>query len=546
MMGNNAAPKKLGRYEIVRELGKGAMGIVYEGQDPSLGRRVAIKTARRDMMDRPDLAEELMERFLREARAAGVLNHPNIITIYDVGEEEGIAYIAMEFLEGKDLNTIIEEQRRFDVQTVVHYGVQICDALTCAHDQGVVHRDVKPANIFVPDQGLIKVVDFGIARTHDSTLTQEGAIIGTPSYMSPEQFMGQRVDARSDLFALGIILYEMLTGEKPFSGEALTTIMHHILKSEPASPHELNYLVPEALGEAVMRALSKKPQDRYPDGYAMSLALKEGLKDNPNMDLILGKATSTQETVVGIAPPGAGPQELPQKAKTGDAVIEGSTVTMMGQQSAKAAEDAPATVISENDASITNASTTIQPKGMSFGQLVMQHNRLVLGGVAVLCLVAGLGLYLFAPPPQEPQGATPTGTVVNEPAAPPPAEMSDRVDVGVYVYATEDWRVATDFGNKQREGADIAAWIESLETGTVTAVQAAGLAVRASHPDQADLVYGERELPEGYGSVPVPRNVSRVRYDILLGDTSLYNVEIRIDEEQGPEAQYFVVRAGDL
>ncbi|HDP36140.1 MAG TPA: serine/threonine protein kinase, partial [Candidatus Hydrogenedentes bacterium] len=273
-MENNAAPERLGRYEIIRELGKGAMGVVYEGRDPSLGRRVAIKTARRDIIERSGLAKEMMERFLREARAAGMLNHPNIITIYDVGEEEGVAYIAMEFLEGKDLNTIITEQRKFDVETVANYGALICEALACAHDQGVFHRDVKPANIFIPSQGVLKVVDFGIARTHDSTLTQDGALIGTPTYMSPEQFMGQKVDARSDLFSVGIILYEMLTGEKPFTGEALTTIMHHILKSNPAPPHELNYLVPEALSAAVMRALSKRPQERYSNGRAMAAALR--------------------------------------------------------------------------------------------------------------------------------------------------------------------------------------------------------------------------------------------------------------------------------
>ena len=296
-----APPERLGRYEIIRELGKGAMGVVYEGRDPSLGRTVAIKTARRDVIERSGLAQEMMERFLREAKSAGMLNHPNIITIYDVGEEAGMAYIAMEFLVGRDLNTLIDQQKRFDVKQVVDYGVQICEALACAHDQGVYHRDVKPANIFIPDQGVLKVVDFGIARTHDSTLTQDGALIGTPTYMSPEQFMGQRVDARSDLFSAGIILYEMLTGEKPFTGEALTTIMHHILKSNPAPPHELNYMVPEALSAVVMKALSKKPQERYPDGRAMAKALRESLKDNPDMSVITGAPAAGEATVVTTA-----------------------------------------------------------------------------------------------------------------------------------------------------------------------------------------------------------------------------------------------------
>jgi serine/threonine-protein kinase len=313
-------PSKLGRYEIIRELGKGAMGVVYEGRDPNINRRVAIKTARRDVMEASGMADEMMERFLREAQAAGTLNHPNIITIFDADEEGDMAYIAMEFLEGGDLQDLISGNMKMDVPKIVELGATISDALAVAHDQGVVHRDIKPANILMPDNAPIKVADFGIARVSNSSLTQEGALIGTPHYMSPEQFMGQKVDGRSDLFSLGIILYEMFTGEKPFSGEALSTVMHNVVKTNPVHPKEFNFAVTDAIDQVVMKILSKRPGERYADGRLMAAALRESLKENPD-PVVLGfspppsadatvvsggsavEATVMSQTAPGAAPP---------------------------------------------------------------------------------------------------------------------------------------------------------------------------------------------------------------------------------------------------
>ncbi|HOT50633.1 MAG TPA: serine/threonine-protein kinase, partial [Candidatus Hydrogenedentes bacterium] len=209
-------PEKLGKYKIVRELGKGAMGVVYEGIDPIIGRRVAIKTARRDVMEASGRADEMMQRFLREARAAGMLNDPGIITIYDADEENGIAYIAMEFIDSGNLQDYLAHRGRPSPEEAVEIGAQICKALALAHAQGIVHRDIKPANIMMLSDGTVKIADFGIAHVSDSNLTQEGAMIGTPHYMSPEQFMGHKIDGRSDLFSVALIVYEMLTGEKPF------------------------------------------------------------------------------------------------------------------------------------------------------------------------------------------------------------------------------------------------------------------------------------------------------------------------------------------
>lgn len=279
-------PSRLGRYLIVRELGKGAMGVVYEGLDPNIGRRVAIKTARRDVLAASGMMDEMMQRFLREARAAGALNHPNIITIYDADEEDGTAYIAMEFIEGCDLRRLVEQRRRLDLEEILEIGATVCDALDAAHRKGVVHRDIKPANILLPAEGGLKIADFGIAHVADSNLTQEGALIGTPHYMSPEQFMGQKVDGRADLFSVGIILYELLTGEKPFTGEALSTVMHHVIKTTPVPPSELNFSVPKHLDRVLLKAMAKRPQDRYQDGRTMAAALRECAKPNPDYQVL--------------------------------------------------------------------------------------------------------------------------------------------------------------------------------------------------------------------------------------------------------------------
>ncbi|MCF6286299.1 MAG: protein kinase, partial [Candidatus Hydrogenedentes bacterium] len=321
-MAEPTMPKKLGRYEIIRELGKGAMGVVYEGKDPNIGRRVAIKTARRDVMEASGMADEMMERFLREAQAAGALNHPNIITIYDAAEEDGMAYIAMEFLEGGDLGDMLEAKQKLSMERIVEIGAHICEALEVAHANGVVHRDIKPANILMPTGKPLKVADFGIAHVSDSNLTQDGALIGTPHYMSPEQFMGQKLDGRSDLFSVGNILYELCTGEKPFSGEALSTVMHHVIKIDPVNPTELNFAVPDALAQVIMTALSKRPANRYASGNVMASALRESLKDNPDpAKLVPSNAALGATLATGAAP--APQATIVTGAPAGDATIPG-------------------------------------------------------------------------------------------------------------------------------------------------------------------------------------------------------------------------------
>src|SRR5438876_5081350 len=252
---------RLGKYEIRRELGRGAMGVVYEGYDPLIKRVVALKTIRADQLAGEN-AETVIARFRREAQAAGRLSHPNIVSIYDFGEEEGVWYIAMEFVKGRELKDYFQANERFTIADIVRIMAQILDALDYSHRQGVIHRDIKPANIIVLADGSVKVADFGIAHIETSNMTQVGTTLGTPAYMSPEQIMGLPVDGRSDLFSAGVILYQFLTGERPFSGTATTT-MQKVLKEDPLPPSSINIQVLPVMDAVVRKALAKNADERY-------------------------------------------------------------------------------------------------------------------------------------------------------------------------------------------------------------------------------------------------------------------------------------------
>lgn len=280
-----AMPQRLGKYEVRRELGRGAMGVVYEGFDPGIARRVALKTVRRDQLEK-DEAQELLSRFQREAQAAGRLNHPNIVAIYEYGEDGGTAFIAMEYVEGRELKDYFDKSERFSLTEIARLMGELLSALDHAHGNGIVHRDIKPANIFILHNGQAKVGDFGIARIESSNLTQAGSVLGTPAYMSPEQFMGQTVDGRSDLFSAGVLLYQFLTGEKPFTGQ-LTTIMHKVLKEDPIAPSELNVQVPRRFDAVVRKALAKRPEQRFQSAREFAAALQQAMAGGPEEEATL-------------------------------------------------------------------------------------------------------------------------------------------------------------------------------------------------------------------------------------------------------------------
>jgi tRNA A-37 threonylcarbamoyl transferase component Bud32 len=260
---------RLGRYEILEELGRGAMGIVYKGRDPKLDRLTAIKTIRfTDDFDE-DQAAKIREQFYREAEVVAKLSHPNIVTIYDVGEDLDLSYLAMEYLEGESLETYARKEQLLSIRKTIDVTAQVCDALAYAHGHGIVHRDIKPANIMILKNGLVKVTDFGIARATSSSKTRTGVIKGTPYYMSPEQISGMKVDGRSDIFSLGIVFYQLLTGELPFGGENLAAIMYQITTVDPDPPTKYNPKIYKAAVAILNRALEKSLESRYQKAQQM-------------------------------------------------------------------------------------------------------------------------------------------------------------------------------------------------------------------------------------------------------------------------------------
>ena len=254
-------PGKIGRYDVVSEIGRGAMGVVYDAVDPILERVVAIKTI--NMAVDPGEMDHYEKRFAVEARAAGGLNHPNIVTIYDIGRSGNLAYMAMEFLEGRELRELIAENA-LTTDRALEIAAQVADGLAYAHEHGVVHRDIKPANIMILRDGRVKITDFGIAHMRTSDVrTQTGYMLGSPRYLSPEQVMGKRCDARSDIFSLGVIIYEMVTLKAPFNGADVHSLMFQIVNANPIAPSALNARLPPMLDLIVAKALAKAPDSRY-------------------------------------------------------------------------------------------------------------------------------------------------------------------------------------------------------------------------------------------------------------------------------------------
>ncbi|MCR4298310.1 MAG: serine/threonine protein kinase [Gallionella sp.] len=295
---------QLGRYEVLGELGQGAMGIVYKARDPLIDRVVAIKTINLGLA--LDEKEEYEGRFYQEAKAAGRLNHPNIVTIYDVGKSGDVAYIAMEFLQGRELRDIMNDGGLLPVEQALDIVAQVAQGLAYAHEHEIVHRDVKPSNIMVVRDGHVKVTDFGIARMASSSVrTQTGMVLGSPKYMSPEQVMGKAIDQRSDIFSLGVMLYEMLTGQAPFNGENVNAIMYQTLNATPAPPNTLNPAVPEMANFIVAKALAKKLEDRYQDAKDFAADLRACRDTLPRS----GKQ-------IDVSPPAGGERKLPDAIAT--------------------------------------------------------------------------------------------------------------------------------------------------------------------------------------------------------------------------------------
>jgi serine/threonine protein kinase len=266
-----------GRYQIVQEIGKGSMGVVYKAHDPNLDMMIALKILRQDRVE----SESFVRRFIAEARVLGRLDHMNIVRVYNVDEDHGTAYIAMELIEGEALSDLMQ-RKRFSPEEIIQIGITISNTLGYAHRKKVVHRDIKPSNILIKSDGVLKITDFGIAHIQDESAaekTQAGEILGTPSYMSPEQVRGQQIDGRSDIFSLGIIFYELCTGARPFKGDNIQAIFHAITKVEPVEVTQVNPAIPKKLSKVIMKCLRKNNDERYETGEAVAEALKSCLAE---------------------------------------------------------------------------------------------------------------------------------------------------------------------------------------------------------------------------------------------------------------------------
>lgn len=283
-----SAPQRLGRYELGRELGRGAMGIVYLGRDTTIGRAVAIKTMPLSQEFDASELESVKKRFFGEAESAGRLNHPSIVTIYDAGEDQDLAYIAMELLTGKDLSRYTAAMRLLPLAVVLNIVARVADALDYAHRLNIVHRDIKPGNImFDPKTDAVKVTDFGIARITDSNKTKTGMVLGTPSFMSPEQLAGKKIDGQSDLYSLGVTLYQLACGTLPFQAASLAQLMYKISNEPPADPLSHNPSLPDELVAILQKALAKDKQQRFASGAEMALALRDCATHLATVDIAL-------------------------------------------------------------------------------------------------------------------------------------------------------------------------------------------------------------------------------------------------------------------
>ncbi len=270
-------PATIGKYRITRSLGKGAMGMVYEGFDPVIERRVAIKTILAELLEAGEM-QEASARFKREAQAGGRLQHPAIIGVYEYGDVGDMAFIVMEYCDGRELKRMLADGVKFELIEIFEIMKQLLGALDYSHKQGVVHRDIKPANLMITPGPKLKVMDFGIARIESSSLTQVGTVVGTPTHMSPEQLMGLTADGRADLWSSGVILYELLTGVSPFLADSPATVMHKVLQREPDPPSALNPALPQGFDGVIARALAKKADERFQTAREFQSALLQALQ----------------------------------------------------------------------------------------------------------------------------------------------------------------------------------------------------------------------------------------------------------------------------
>lgn len=404
----------LGRYEVVGEIGQGAMGVVYKAKDPLIDRIVAIKTINLDFAE--DEKEEYEGRFYQEAKAAGRLSHQNIVTVFDVGRSGDIAYIAMEYLQGRELRDILNDER-LPVEQSLDIVVQVAQGLAYAHEHNIIHRDVKPSNIMVVRDGHVKITDFGIARMESASVrTQTGMVLGSPKYMSPEQVTGKHLDQRSDVFSLGVMLYEMLTGQVPFAGENVNAIMYQIINTTPPPPSTLNPEVPSMLNFIVAKVLAKDVDNRYQSAKefasdlracrsmmlrsaaaedtklpkqlnAVSPVARTGADDEESKPVTMGlsSAFDSSGATMRLAAMTSSHQDTEELSRTLKRPVVSGDVLKQGAFDAARSRDkiSPARIFEERSRSQTGNRKAVEPTGNSGNLLLIGIILLVLVGLVI-------------------------------------------------------------------------------------------------------------------------------------------------------------------
>ena len=421
----SAAPdlKALGRYRIDRVLGKGAMGVVYEGFDPRLNRRVAIKTILKAHLDE-ETAKDYSQRFVREAQAVARLNHPNIVQVHDFGEEGEVAYLVLEFIQGRELKAYFEASERFDMPSAVRLMSELCSALEFAHNAGVVHRDVKPANVMIDAQGRAKLTDFGVARVQDVARGGQATstMVGTPAFMSPEQITGGKIDRRTDVFSAGIILYQILTGNLPFEGDGAWTIARKIMQDEPPQPSLVDTTITPLFDAVVRKALAKNPDQRYQSARELAAALGRALEGKPEDPKEAEKTVvaALHEALAPIGPFGTRPPGPP--AATGGAALGTKGREELEVEYWRSIKDGndpadfelylrqfPAGTYADlarrKIAKLTGQATSTHPSGAGGEATVLLSQRpatssrkpALAAGIVIVLAAAGIGVYLALP-----------------------------------------------------------------------------------------------------------------------------------------------------
>jgi serine/threonine protein kinase len=409
-----------GRYLVVKKLGAGAFGTVYKAKDKILGRMVAIKTIRLEGLAAAGTSmDELVDRFKREAQVSAQLKHPNIVTIYDVGEANGMSYLAMEFIDGVGLERVIASAGRLPIERAASLAAQVADALDFAHKSGVVHRDIKPANIMVEAGDRVKVTDFGIAKVMDSGehLTMTGSLLGTPSYMSPEQARGAALDGRSDLFAVGAVLYEMLAGKKAFRGDSITGLIFKIITEEPPPIRELDPSIPDEVVRIIARALAKAPEGRYQTGREMADDLLALTRPGSTPTLRQSEVATAPGLKMAAPPPTINAAPTIQAASA-TAVSGPEPATVVSPPPPPPARKASPPPPLPSSASRTPPPVAATARSSNTGLLV----GIAAGALVLLLAVGGVGWYVFSrrTPPATTDAGGLTGTAGTSGVVPPP------------------------------------------------------------------------------------------------------------------------------